>query len=85
MGRADRAPGSASPHMIVRLKQIDPVAEDGPGSCAPSAEPSMIAEHANIPSPPPAAGTNRRLRNWLIVANIVAWIVIIAAIRLIFF
>jgi hypothetical protein len=70
--------------MIVRLKQIDPVAEDGPGSCAPSAEPSMIAEHANIPSPP-AAGTNRRLRNWLIVANIVAWIVIIAAIRLIFF
>lgn len=45
----------------------------------------MIAEHADIPSLPPAAGTNRRLRNWLILANIVAWIVIIAAIRLIFF
>lgn len=71
--------------MIVRLKQVDPAADDGLGSRMPPAEPSMIAEHANIPSLPPAAGVNRRLRNWLILANIVAWIVIIVAIRLIFF
>jgi hypothetical protein len=71
--------------MIARLKQVDLAADDSPGSRARSAEPSMIAEHADIPSLPPAAGTNRPLRNWLILANIVAWIVIIAAIRLIFF
>lgn len=71
--------------MIVKLKQADPAADDGPGLRTPPAEPSMIAERANIPSLSPAAGTNRRLRNWLIFANIVAWIVIVAAIRLIFF
>lgn len=46
----------------------------------------MIAEHADIsPSPLPAEGSNRRLRNGLILANVVAWIAIIIAIRTIFF
>ncbi|WIG51995.1 MAG: hypothetical protein OJF48_002912 [Afipia sp.] len=42
----------------------------------------MIAEHANISSLPPK-GANRRLRNWLILANIAAWALIIWIIRLI--
>ncbi len=49
----------------------------------------MIAEHADrrvlhLPEPkrdPP----NRRLRNQILVANLIAWIAIIVMIRLIFF
>jgi hypothetical protein len=73
--------------MIVRLHRIDTTARDDSfSSRQPSAEPSMIAEHADIsPSPLPAEGSNRRLRNGLILANVVAWIAIIIAIRTIFF
>ncbi|WP_458756895.1 hypothetical protein ACSVBT_14070 [Afipia sp. TerB] len=44
----------------------------------------MIAEHANIP-PSPVSPRDRRLRNWLLLANLAAWIGIIVAIRLVFF
>ena len=43
----------------------------------------MIAEHANIP--PSEIKPDRRLRNWLLLANFAAWLVIIIAIRLAFF
>jgi hypothetical protein len=44
----------------------------------------MIADHANIP-PSPAGPRDHRLRNWLLLANLAAWIVIIIAIRMVFF
>ncbi len=73
--------------MIVRLHKIDNTARDDSfSSRQPPAEPSMIAEHANIPpSPLRAEGSNRRLRNGLILVNVAAWIAIIIAIRAIFF
>jgi hypothetical protein len=74
--------------MIVRLHKIDNTARgDSFPSRQPPAEPSMIADHANIPPSPPltAAGSNRRLRNGLILANVAAWVLIIIAIRAIFF
>lgn len=73
--------------MIVRLHKIDTTVRDESfSSRQPSAEPSMIAEHANIPpSPLRAEGSNRRLRNGLILANVAAWVLIIIAVRAIFF
>jgi hypothetical protein len=73
--------------MIVRLHKIDNTARgDSFPSRQPPAEPSMIADHANIPpSPLTAEGSNRRLRNGLILANVAVWVVIIIAIRAIFF
>lgn len=72
--------------MIVRLQKTEvPANDDSFLPHTPSAESSMIAEHANVSSLTPAAEPDRRLRNRLLVANIVAWIVIILAIRLIFF
>ncbi len=69
--------------MVARLQNIKTTIGDGSDeSSAHSAEPSMIAEHANISSLPPK-GANRRLRNWLILANIAAWALIIWIIRLI--
>ncbi|MEH2512892.1 hypothetical protein V1291_004246 [Nitrobacteraceae bacterium AZCC 1564] len=77
----------SSHQMIVRLQKIDNTArDDSHSSRQPSAEPLMIAEHANIPPlSVPAESSNRRLRNGLILANVVAWIGIIIAIRVIFF
>jgi hypothetical protein len=73
--------------MTAKLKQRETAAGDAPFiSRATSAESPMIAEHADVgraleqhdPS-------GRRLRNRLIVANAIAWIAIIALIRLVFF
>ena len=44
----------------------------------------MIAEHANIP-PSSNIKPDHRLRNWLLLANVAAWLAIIVVIRLIFF
>lgn len=73
--------------MIVRLQKIETtVGDDSPKSHRPLAEPLMIAEHANIPpSSLRAEGSNRRLRNRIILVNIVAWVAIIVVIRAIFF
>ena len=72
--------------MIVRLQKIDTAAGgDSFRSRQPSAEPLMIAEHANIPPASQAEGSNRRLRNRIILVNLAAWTVIIVAIRAIFF
>jgi hypothetical protein len=47
-----------------------------------SREVAMVADCRVLQQPDPAG---RRLRNHIIVANVVAWIVIIGLIRLIFF
>ncbi|MDO8978068.1 MAG: hypothetical protein Q7V17_02405 [Afipia sp.] len=45
----------------------------------------MIADQMNAASLTPAVKVNRRLRNWIILANVAAWALIILAMRLIFF
>lgn len=71
--------------MIVQLRKIETTSGDSPVSSAPSAEPAMIADQMNAASLAPAVTPNRRLRNWIILANVAAWVLIILAIRLIFF
>jgi hypothetical protein len=50
-----------------------------------SREGTMIAEHASCPVLEQRDAPDRRLRNRIIVANVITWIAIIALIRLIFF
>ena len=50
-----------------------------------SREASMIAEHADGRMLEQHDPSGRRLRNRIIVANAIAWIAIIALIRLVFF
>jgi hypothetical protein len=45
----------------------------------------MIADQMNAAPLAPPAKANRRLRNWIILANVAAWVLIILAVRLIFF
>jgi hypothetical protein len=50
-----------------------------------SREGTMIAEHASCPVLEQRDAPDRRLRNRIIVANVITWIAIIALIRLVFF
>lgn len=50
-----------------------------------SAEGATIPQHASPPPLEQSDRSGRALRNWFIVANTVAWVLIILAIRLIFF
>jgi hypothetical protein len=50
-----------------------------------SREETMIAEHASCPVLERRDAPDRRLRNLIIIANVIAWIAIIALIRLLFF
>ncbi len=70
--------------MVVRLQKVDVLPRDARASRGSSAEPTMIADHANIPTCP-AGPPDRRLRNLLLLANVAAWVAIIVAIRLVFF
>jgi hypothetical protein len=72
--------------MIVRLQEIGKQAAkelDVPQFA--STESSMIAEHAAPHRPEQSRLVDRKLRNRLILANAIAWIAILVAIRLIFF
>jgi hypothetical protein len=71
--------------MIVRLQRLDNEAAKESLIARSCKEPSAVAEPAigDRPARPDLAG--RKLRNRLLLANAAAWIVIIAAIRLIFF
>jgi len=72
--------------MTVQLQKIETTVEsDRLVSHAPAAEPPMIVDRVTISALPPAPVRDRRLRNWLILANIIAWVAIICVIRLIFF
>ncbi len=50
-----------------------------------SREETMSAEHARAPRWSGATPPDRRLRNRIIIANVIAWVVIIVLIGLIFF
>jgi hypothetical protein len=71
--------------MTVRLQRLENQAANESLIARSCEEPPAVAEHAvgDRPARPDLAG--RKLRNRLLLANAVAWVVIIAAIRLIFF
>jgi hypothetical protein len=72
--------------MTVRLRRIGTeTAKEPLASQVAPTESSMIAEHAACHRPEQPASVDRKLRNRLILANVVAWIAILVAIRLIFF
>jgi hypothetical protein len=73
--------------MIVRLHRIGrtETAREPRASQLVSTESSMIAEHAACHRLEQLDLVDRKLRNRLILANVVAWIAIFVAIRLIFF
>jgi hypothetical protein len=72
--------------MIEKLQEAETTAADEPlVSETFSREAPMIAEHAGGAMPQRHDPSGRRLRNRIIVANAVAWIAIIALIRVIFF
>ena len=50
-----------------------------------SREETMRAEHASCPALERRDAPDRRLRNRIIIANVIVWIAIIVLIRLIFF
>jgi hypothetical protein len=72
--------------MTIRLQKFDN--DEPPSGRAPvdsSTESGMIVgdvQGADIPS---TAMPDRRLRNWILLANVLAWIVIIVAVRWLFF
>ena len=72
--------------MIIRLQRIEKQAAKKPPLLRfASTESSMIAEHAAAHRPEKPRLVDRKLRNRLILANAIAWIAIVVAIRLIFF
>jgi hypothetical protein len=73
--------------MSIRLQPRDEdEPHDGRASDSASTESSMsvgdLQQRADVR---PTATLNRRLRNWLLFSNIVAWILIVAVVRWLFF
>ncbi|MGN6308784.1 MAG: hypothetical protein ACTHNN_04425 [Xanthobacteraceae bacterium] len=72
--------------MIAKLKDVETPGASGLTADPLSAERAMIADEANISASPASAdGSDRRLRNALILANIIGWILILGLLKLIFF
>jgi hypothetical protein len=72
--------------MIAKLKKDETTAaNESLVSETSSREATMIAEHAACPVLEQHDPSGRTLRNRIIVANAIAWIAIIALIRLVFF
>jgi hypothetical protein len=72
--------------VAAKLKKVESTAANE--SLVPeyfSREEMMIAEYPSCPVPERRDAPDRRLRSRIIVANVIAWIAIIAMIRLIFF
>jgi hypothetical protein len=68
--------------MIAKLRKVKEIAGNEP---LVSREAPMIAERADCRVLQQQDPSGRRLRNRVIVANVIAWIAIIVLIRLIFF
>jgi hypothetical protein len=50
-----------------------------------SSDPRMLASEIHIEDIAPDVAPNRRLRNWILLANAVAWIAIVVFLRWLFF
>lgn len=72
--------------MSAKFQKLDnSTPQSGRASDVSSGESEMMAGHADNELAPPAVKTNRRLRNWILLANAVTWIAIIVVIRWLFF
>ena len=74
--------------MIAKLRKVEETVANEPlvlDSSSREAQASMIAEHADSRLLQQQDLYGRRLRNRVIVANAIAWVVIIVVIRLVFF
>jgi hypothetical protein len=72
--------------MIAKLRKVEEIAANEPLVLGTSSrEAPMIAERADCRVLQQQDPSGRRLRNRVIVANVIAWIAIIVLIRLIFF
>lgn len=72
--------------MSAKFQKLDNSApQNGRARDVSSADSGMMAGHADNELIPPAVKTNRRLRNWILLANAVTWIAIIVIIRWLFF
>jgi hypothetical protein len=72
--------------MTAKLKKVESTAANESLVPEPfSREETMIAEHASCPVLERRDAPDRRLRNRIIVANVIVWIAIVGLIRLIFF
>jgi hypothetical protein len=72
--------------MTAQLTKVESTAANG--SLAPehfSREETMTGEHASCPALERRDAPDRRLRNRIIIANVIVWIAITVLIRLIFF
>ena len=72
--------------MIAKLRKVEETVANEPLVLESSSrEAPMIAEHADGRLLQQQDPSGRRLRNRVIVANAIAWVVIIVVIRLVFF
>ena len=71
--------------MTAKLNKVKSAAVNESLAPEHSREETMIAEHASCAVPERHDAPDRRLRNRIIVVNVIAWIAIIALIRLLFF
>ena len=72
--------------MTAKLRKVEETVANEPLVLEPSSrEAPMIAEHADCRLLQQQDPSGRRLRNRVIAANVIAWIVIIVLIRLILF
>jgi hypothetical protein len=72
--------------MTIKLKKFDnDEPQSGRATNASSAEPGMIVGDVQSADIRSTVTPDRRLRNWIMLANVLAWIVIIVAVRWLFF
>jgi hypothetical protein len=72
--------------MTIRLQERDRnEPQDGRGPDSASTEAGMIAGDVHGAGIGPTVKRNHRLRNWILLANALAWLVIIVIVRWIFF
>ncbi len=72
--------------MTAKLRKVEETVANEPLVLEPSSrEAPMIAEHADCRLLQQQDPSGRRLRNRVIAANAIAWIVIVVLVRLIFF
>ena len=72
--------------MTIRLQKLDRDApQNGRAPDVSLVEPGMIAADAHHDGIPSTVTPNRRLRNWILLANVLVWAAIIVVVRWFFF
>jgi hypothetical protein len=72
--------------MTIKFQKVDSdEPQSGRATDASSAKPGMFVSDLQSADIRSTVTPDRRLRNWMLLANLLAWIVIIAAVRWLFF